>query len=82
MNDRPFDNPFYILVCICMQLSDPEHQRCLIRADNLYTEYGGISVQSEINPKNGKVFFGQFFGSLWFCLALESLVWRRRFERV
>ena len=32
--------------------------------------------------KNGKVFFGQFFGSFWFCLALESLVWRRWFERV
>ena len=81
MNDRPFDNPFYILVCICMQFSEPEHQRCLIRANNLYTGHDGVFVQSEIYQKNGEVFFDQFFGRFWFRLALE-LAWCRRFERI
>ena len=68
MNDPPLDNPFYIQVCICMQLSEPEHQRCLIRAKDLYTAYGGISVQSEINQKMERSFLANFlavFGFVW-----------------
>ena len=61
-----------------MQFIEPEHQRCLIRANNLYTGYDGVFVQSEINKKKmERSFLTNFlavFGFVWLWSRWHGVV--------